>query len=766
MKTTDISLPDFFGAELRGLEYCHERSDVADRWLAGLFENAVLGDDSKVALVAVGGYGRGVLWPESDLDLVLFHSRRRDIADIAERMWYPIWDENLKLGHAVLTPKEAAKLAKAELERATAFTAMRLVAGDADVLAEAERAVGRVRVSRASAQMRELAAVVSDRHSEFGDVAFRLEPDLKEGRGGLRDLDSLRWAETMTDGFAADLLDGLDDAASILIGARVELHRSTGRTSNRLTLDDQDTVAEALGLGSGQELMKAVSLASRRIAWNSDEAWRRWHRAQREVAAPNRDRDSLVSDDIHIRNGSLTLTGNANPAQHPHLLLELALESAQRSLPIDRTSLKRLYAECPPLDDYWDEYSRTLFANLFLTGPSALSVVEDLDIFELMARILPEWSSVRSQPQRNVLHTFTVDRHLCEAALNAAALAHRVTRPDLLVVGALLHDIGKGYPGDHTVVGMEVIQAIGDRMNYPEADTAVLVDLCRHHLLLSDVAVRRDLEDEGTIRAVAAAVDTPEFLHLLAALSEADSIATGPSVWGSWKERLLGDLVYRTDALLTGKPADSPTTDWPSETVRDLMAKGERNIQTKADRVTVVTHNQPGVFSRVAGVMVMSGLDVILAEAATDAEMAANSFLVSSGGDDRIDWETVVPLIERALDGRLAIAARVARRAEQLSRYRRRLSATPPTFSIRVDNEISDVSTVIDVHAPDSVGVLYRITRAMADLRLDIGKATVQTLGPQAVDSFYVTDSFGEKLSAEMLVELELAITHAVEMQP
>ena len=163
--------------------------------------------------------------------------------------------------------------------------------------------------------------------------------------------------------------------------------------------------------------------------------------------------------------------------------------------------------------------------------------------------------------------------------------------------------------------------------------------------------------------------------------------------------------------------------------------------------------------------MVMSGLDVILAEAVTDAEMAANSFLVSSGGDDRIDWATVVPLIERALDGRLAIAARVARRAEQLSRYRRRLSAAPATLSVKVDNEISSVSTVLDVHAPDSVGVLYRVTRAMADLRLDIGKATVQTLGPQAVDSFYVTDSFGEKLSDEMLAELELAIIHAVGLQ-
>jgi [protein-PII] uridylyltransferase len=473
-----------------------------------------------------------------------------------------------------------------------------------------------------------------------------------------------------------------------------------------------------------------------------------------------------LSDDIQVRDGSLTLTGTANTVQRPQLLLELAVEAARRSLPIDRATLHRLQVECPSLDEVWDDSTRRLFADLFLAGEVALSVVEDLEMFNLMVRILPEWERVHSLPQRNVLHTFTVDRHLCEAAVNAAALAHRVSRPDLLVIGALLHDIGKGFPGDHTEVGMEVIQGIGERMGYSVDDTAVLVDLCRHHLLLSDVAVRRDLKDEGTIRAVAAAVDSPDFLQLLAALSEADSIATGPSVWGSWKERLLTELVNRTDSMLRGETVQVPTSEWPGIGVLELLAAGNRNIETKANRITVVTANQPGVFSRVAAVMVMSGLDVISAEAFADAEMAACSFVVAFGGNDRIDWEPVVPMVELALDGRLAIAARVARRAEQLNRYRRRLSAIPPITSVKADNHISEVSTVVDVHAPDSVGVLYRITRAMADLRLDVGKATVQTLGPQAVDSFYVTDTFGQKLSPDMINELELAILHAIEMQP
>ncbi|NNF54016.1 MAG: [protein-PII] uridylyltransferase [Acidimicrobiales bacterium] len=748
---------------LHGSEYCRARSAAADSWLAEVFATATEGDTSKLALVAVGGYGRGVLWPQSDLDLVLFHNKRRDIAAIAERLWYPIWDRNLKLGHAVLTPKEAGQLASAELERATAFSVMRLIAGSAEVLEDAEAQIFRAREKRAPAHLRELARVIEDRHTQFGDVAFRLEPDLKEGRGGIRDLDALRWAESMQPGFAADLLVGLDDAAEVLTRARVELHRSSGRSGNRLTLDDQDVVAAAMGEGSGQTLMKEVSLAARRIAWNSDEAWRRWQRTERESAAPARDRNELLSDDIQIRNGALTFTGTANPVQRPALLLELAVLAAQRSLPIDRIALARLQNECPFFDrDVWDERTRRLFAELFLAGPVALAVVEDLDNFNLMARMLPEWDAVRSLPQRNVLHTFTVDRHLCETAVNAAALADRVGRPDLLVVGALLHDIGKGFPGDHTEVGMDIINTVGTRMGYPEDDIAILVDLCRHHLLLSDVAVRRDLADDGTIQMTAAAVYSKDFLHLLAALTEADSIATGPAVWGSWKKSLMGELVFRTEALLDGEPFSGPAPMFPSPETRELMAQGKRQFAISHNRLTVITPNEAGTFSAAAGVLMMNGLDVVQAAATSERGMAANEFLVSSDGDDRIDWEPVLALLERALDRRLAVSARVADRAEKLQRYRRRLSATPPVTSVVVDNRISSAATVVDVHAPDAVGVLYRITRAMADLRLDIGKATVQTLGPQAVDSFYVTDADGNKLDAELVDELKIAVLHAV----
>jgi [protein-PII] uridylyltransferase len=394
----------------------------------------------------------------------------------------------------------------------------------------------------------------------------------------------------------------------------------------------------------------------------------------------------------------------------------------------------------------------------------AIELVEDLDHYDLMTRLIPEWEAVRCHPQRNVLHTFTVDRHLCEAAANASRLVDRVVRPDLLVVGALFHDIGKGYTGDHTEVGMRLIAEMAGRMGYPDEEVAVLVDLCRHHLLLPDFATRRDLSDPGTVSAVAAAVDTVEFLNLLAALTEADSMATGPSAWGSWKAGLLNELVTRTAFVLQGgAPADAAVTEFPTPDVLDLMTQGERRLSGNGSTFLVVAPDRPALFSQMAGVLAVSGLDVLDASAHSADGMAACQFTLQPPAHGVVDWDKVTAMADRALDGRVALTARVHQRAQNYSRFRRRLSATPPGYAVVVDNDISDLATVVEVHAPDAVGLLFWITQALAELRLDIQSAKVQTFGPQAVDSFYLCDAAGAKLAdEELLRELDLAIRQAV----
>ncbi len=746
--------------ELGGTEYCRAHSDAADRWFDELL-NSATDDLDGVALVAIGGYGRAELWPYSDLDVALIHHKNRDVTELAEKLWYPVWDRGLKLGNMVATVDQAVKEAHADLDRATALLDARLIAGDDGLHHKLATGTAKLWLKKSDQLLTDLAASVHNRHFRFGDVAFKGEPDLKNGRGGLRDLHAMRWAERAQPGFAEDIIDELLPQAAVLIDARVELHRWAGRATDVLTLDDQDGVAEALGEVDGQELMLRLALAARRVAWHNDEVWDRW---KRERARPRRGRPLVpLTEQLELRDDMIELRSGIAAASDPLLTLRASELAARTGTAIGRGTLERLRHAAPSMPVPWPEEARELFAGIFLAGSAAIDVVEDLDQYELMTRILPEWEAVRCKPQRNVLHTFTVDRHLCETAVNASALADRVIRPDLLVIGSLLHDIGKGWPGDHTEVGMEKISEIAERMGYPPYESGVLIDLCRLHLLLSDVAVRRDISDPGTIRAVAAAAQSVDFLQLLAALTEADSIATGPAVWNSWKEDLLADLVRRCTVLLEGGNLDEVVPDFPTPELRGIMERRERLVTAGRGTLTVVVEDAPGLFGRLAAVLAMSGLAVLDASASAEDGMACCRFTVDDNEGHDIDWPAVAERAEQAIEGRLALAARVAGRAERYRRYRRRLAAEPAQRMVRFDNSISDVATVVDVHAPDTIGLLFRITRALNEFRLDIRSATVQTLGPEAVDSFYLCDSLGNKVeSPEVLEELELAILDAM----
>lgn len=748
--------------DLAGTEYCRAHAAAADAWFADVMATAT--DDAEgLALVALGGYGRGELWPFSDLDvLLLHHKKRKDIQEVAERLWYPVWDRGLKLGHVVGTVDQTIEGAKAELDRATALLDLRLIAGDGDLLARLEQSTQKLWAKKSGDFLESLANSVEDRHDRYGDVSFTIEPELKNGRGGLRDLHAMQWAERAHPGFASAELAELAPQAELLVAARVELHRTTKRATDTLTLDDQDAVAQALGVDDGQALMLDLASAGRRTAWHSDEVWVRWNRRRnlRWPGPPLR----LLTPQFELRDDQIELRDEITPDSDPLLTLRAAELAARTGHMLGRATLERLrdHGETPA--EPWGEEARTLFADLLLAGRTAIDVIEDLDQFDLMVGLLPEWTTVRAKPQRNVLHTFTVDRHLCEAAVNASALAEEVDRPDLLVVGALLHDIGKGYPGDHTEVGMEKIRTIGERMGYSSSDVAVLVDLCRYHLMLSDVAVRRDISDGGTIRAVAAAGRSVSFLRLLRALTEADSKATGPSVWNSWKDGLVRELVDRACHVIEGGDVEDVTPDFPPEDVRADMAVGERTVRAARNVLTVVDRDAPGMFGRVAAVVALNGLDVLEAAAFSgDDGMACSRFTVNDSDGHGVDWEPVIANVHHALDGRLALAARVDQRAKQYARYRRRLAAEPARRLVTVDNSISDVATVLDVHAPDTIGLLFRITQALAEFRLDIRSASVQTLGPEAVDSFYLCDAAGSKIDdPDVLRELELAIMHSM----
>ena len=482
---------------------------------------------------------------------MLLHAGRADIGALADRVWYPIWDEGVKLGHAVRTPKEALTLAADDLDTATSFLQVRHVAGDEDLTddlaAPRARAVAEAGQAVARASCR---AGCASATQPAGEVAFLLEPDLKEGRGGLRDVHALRWAEAarrlLWEGDDPALEDGLRRAArrpgSSCTAAPAG--PATGCCSRSRT-----RVADAARRGVGRRAHAHASPPP--PARSPGAATTPGSGSTRRCAGPSgwrARRDRAIGPGLVLRDGEVHLTADADPAADPSLVLRAAAAAAAGDTRIHRGSLDRLAAvgrrRCPTRGP---TTSARALVDLLLAGHRAIPVVEALDQMGLWVHVLPEWEAVRSKPQRNAYHRFTVDRHLMEACANAAALVARTDRPDLLVLGALLHDIGKGYPGDHTEVGIELVR--DDRRRAwasPPADVDVLVAMVRHHLLLPDVATRRDLADPATIEAVAEAVGDLRTLGLLAALTEADSEATGPAAWGAWKAELVRDLVGRT----------------------------------------------------------------------------------------------------------------------------------------------------------------------------------------------------------------------------
>lgn len=749
---------------LRGSAFSDAWRGTVDPWLAEVFTKSVAdagADGSAYALVAVGGYGRGDLAPGSDLDLLLLYRGRVDPAAVAQQIWYPIWDQGLKLGHAVRTVKDALALAAEDIDTATGLLAVRHLAGADDLTVELADAAAAQWTKRAKRFLAMLRDGVAARQAQHGEVAFLLEPDLKDGRGGLRDIHALRWAQAARPVLEEGDAEALAEAERVLFDARVELHRATGRANDRLSLQEQDAVGAALGL-TADGLMAGIAHAARNVSWIADETWDRVGSSLSTSISLLGWRSRDRAPGLVVRDGQVLLEGSVDPANRPDLVLEAAAVAAAKHARIARPALARMVERSPDLPPVWAESTRRRFVDLLLCGHDAIGVIEALDQSGLFERYLPEWAEIRNRPQRNAYHRFTVDRHLLEAAANAAALAERVERPDLLVMGALLHDIGKGRRGDHTEVGMALIEVIGPRMGFDAADTAVLVDLCRLHLLLPDVATRRDLSDETTITSVADAVGDAQRLQLLAALTEADSIATGPAAWGTWKAELVHELVRRVHHHLEGGAQSALTAiEFPDAHQRTLMDRGETALEADELTLTVVTRDRPGLFSRVAGVLAIEGLEVRAADATSVGDMALEVFQVTSRFGSVVPWDRVTRSLHAALDGRLAIEARLAERVRAYAPKASRPDLPPP--AVRFDDAASATATVVEVHARDRIGVLYRVLRAFAEFDLDVRTAKIQTLGELIVDAFYVTHTDGSLVTdLTVRAELERALLHAV----
>lgn len=759
-KERRVALAD---TSMRGLDYSRSLSNATDAWLADLFSSATeaAGSASGLSLVAIGGYGRADLAPKSDIDVVLLHHKNtpaEDVTALTQNIWYPIWDEGLKLGHSVRTVQQTLQLASDDLATATALLNVRHLAGAPELAEQLATGARSLWSKNEKRYLTDLHEQVRQREAQFGELAFLLEPDLKESRGGLRDVHAMAWAESAEPWIPDIDRPALDTAVATLTDVRVALHQITGRPSNQLLLELQDEVAEHLGFSDADALMAEVASAGRSVLWSSNGVWNRIHGSLRSrrlrSAKPREVAAGVILEDRRVR-----LDRRVEIEADPLLPLRVATAAATHQAFIERETLSTLASHASPLPEPWPDEARALLSDLLLTGRAAIPVWEALDQVGLITAFLPEWEPCRSRPQRNAYHRFTVDRHLIEAAAEAAALADRVDRPDLLVLGALLHDIGKGYPGDHTEVGIDLVNVIAPRMGFDSSETDALVDMVRHHLLLPDVATRRDLDDDGTLRFVADEVGSIELLELLGALTEADSIATGPAAWGTWKAELVDTLIDRTAHVLLGGDADDVVgTEFPTEAQRALISAGSLHIEASENTLTVVAPDRPGLFARVAGSLALNGINILEASVHSEDGMGLEFFRVAYAYEGAPPWEKVIDDLETALRGGIAIEARLAERAETYRKSRVR-SARPLVPSVLFDNSTSNAATIIEVSCPDDIGVLYRIVKSFGEFDLDVVGAKVQTLMHDVVDNFYVRTADGAKLEdAAVLADLERAI--------
>lgn len=749
-----------------------ELTACADAWLTELFTAATDGNPDGMALVAVGGYGRREPAPFSDLDLVLVHRDDRtgdDVAKVADKIWYPIWDASVPLDHSVRTIADAVTVASEDLRAALGLLDVRHVAGDTALSAELRERTLHAWRAAAAKRLPELIASTRARAAQFGEAAFLLEPDLKEARGGLRDHVAVRAVA------ATWVVDApsyaVRSAYRLLLDVRGELHRQTGRGSDKLLLQEQDGVAAALGYADADALLGTVYRAARAIAFSVDEAWRRvdaWLPSTNRKWLPGRRRPAPaqrrpIADGVIEQNNEAVLARDADPVGDPALLLRFAAAAAEQSIPMAPHALERLAAEAAPIPEPWPASARNAFLALLGAGRGTVPVFEALDQAGLVSRMLPEWEHVRFLPQRNPVHRFTVDRHLVETAVEATALARSVSRPDLLLLGALLHDLGKGMPGDHTDAGVTLAEAIAPRLGLTAADSATVVSLVRNHLLLPDTATRRDLDDPKTTRAVADAVGgSRTTLELLHALTQADAHATGPAAWSDWKAGLIRDLVNRTHALLQGEEPPASTTLTPEQ--EELAQRGELAVvgQQTADgsyAVWITAPDRPGLLWRAAGVLALHRLDVLAATATSLGPTAVTLFTVAPRFGSAPDWRLVRDDLHAALEGSLPLMQRLADREQAYAA--KHVTAPPRVFVL---DDAAESATVVEVRAHDAVGLLHRIGRALDSCGLDVRSARVSTLGAEVVDAFYVVNAGGLKVTdPREQAAIEAAVLAAVE---
>ncbi len=788
-----------------------------------------------LCLVALGGYGRCELNIRSDIDLMLLYPRRidSDVEAFAEKLLYLLWDTGLDVGFSVRSLRECIDLASEDIKTKTAVLDSRLVVGNEGLFSEyMARVFNKIFHKKAlKGFVCEKISESKSRHARYGGSVYILEPNIKEGEGGLRDFHSALWMAKALEGISgpegmvsgnclsAEEFTELRNSVDFLWKVRNDLHFETRKKSDQLTFDHQERIAGVFGY-PGTNVTRPVeefmidyymhasnvnrysSLAIRRLLYRSG--------VDLEGMA-----ERPLDGDFSLRGNFLVPEDGDIFAKRPDLMMKAFTYIQSHGAKLDGRVRDLILDNLFRVDD---DYRRskevsTLFLDI-LKGDSAFEALSEMHDMRFLARYIPEFEDITHRMQHDMYHVYTVDVHSLFAVRELERLGNgyksrypllsriyrETERPELLKLAVILHDIGKSRGKGHAEKGADMTVDICERLGLSEDETGIVVFLVRYHLTLADTAQYRDLHDEKLIISFAETVGAIERLNMLYLLTFADISAVGPDVWTKWKGALFQELYLKTLIVLERGTFETEDTirklprikakliatfdgELPTDAIegyfqllpqryflangidviaehirivralqnRPFLMKIRQNKDRQYTEVTLCTIDSPGLFSKVTGVMVANGINILGAQINTlrngialdvlQVNSATGGLIVDQGKWDRVERD-----MESIFTGEVSVARLVARRKPSILDKK----IKPRVYSkITIDNEVSDYYTVIDVHTQDRIGLLYNISNQISKLGLYVAIAKITTNGDEAADIFYVKDIFGQKIYYE-----------------
>ena len=808
----------------------------------------------RLALIAVGGYGRGEMAPFSDVDLLFLTPNKITswAESVIESMLYMLWDLKLKVGHASRTIRDCVKLGHEDFTIRTALLEHRFLDGDrplaedfahtlkTELFSDGARAFIEAKLSEREA-----------RHRKQGE-RYVVEPNVKEGKGGLRDLQSLFWIAKYIHGvqtaedlvshgvFRPDEFAGFVQAEDFLWAVRAHMHLATGRATEQLTFDLQVEVAERMGYRDragrrGVEIFmqryfrEATSVGDlTRIVLTKLEATHlkneplleRIFRRRPEVRAGYK----VIHNRLAIVDPKEFLYDKLN-------LLRLFEEGLRTGMLIHPDAMRLVTANLHLIDDDMrnDKEAQRIFLDLLLKHGNPERALRRMNELGVLAAFLPEFEPIVAMMQFNMYHSYTVDEHIIQCIAQLAKLERgeltealpltsnilkRGVNRRIIYVALLLHDIAKGRPEDHSILGAKIARQVAPRLGLNKSESETVEWLVRYHLLMSDLAQKRDIADPRTVRDFAKAVQTTKRLELLTVLTVCDIRGVGPTVWNNWKAALIRALYRQTRKALQGGMEDltrenrgtgakkalrDALPDWPksllktettrhyppywqglhvtahidfAEMLRELEQKGDPaeivirlhpDVDRDATRACFVMADHPGIFARIAGALALVGANVVDARSYTTKDGYVTDAFWIQDADGRPYEASRLPrltqMIHKTLKGEVVTTEALKSR----DKIKKREKAFNVPTHVTFDNEGSDIYTIIEVDTRDRPGLLYDLAHALASANVYIANAVIATYGEQVVDTFYVKDMFGLKYHSQSKQKsLEMKLRQAV----